>query len=731
MANLDFSFSDTIAGYVTTFDFEKNIFCLKTSDGVEFQVILATATYAEQVRNLGESYIDCTAQMRDMLQEGRFLFAYGVFYPEDGAPFEAEHIIFMGRSEGDYVFEQQSWWVHQIRELGNFYIQAQFPDGDIDFAKYTTTLDLYGHKTPSTRQETDTISRLVYGFASAYLLTGDERYLEVADKGTAYLREHFRAVDTTENICYWYHAIDLSDKSKRKILASNMAEIPGMRRSQANSVRERQLFASAFGDDYDALPAYEQIYALAGPTQTYRITGDSNIRNDIDMTLNLFDRYYRDHEKGGYWSHIDPVTFSGTSESLGHNRARKNWNSVGDHAPAYLINLYLATGEQRHADMLIDTGDTIAERFPDYDNSAFVQEKFHADWAPDRQWGWQQNRAVVGHNLKISWNLMRMVNLSKNENYVDLAKKIAELMPQHGRDKQRGGWYDVVERALQPGQEVHRFGFHDRKAWWQQEQGILAYLILAGTLKTPEYLKLARESISFYNAFFLDHDSGGVYFNVLANGIPYLLGTERNKGSHSMSGYHSFELCYLAAVYTNLLITKQPLDLYFKPIQGGFKDNVLRVSPDLLPEGSIRIESVTVDGAPYNDFDANGLTVKIPTTSERPKIRVRIVPTDGLEHFTAILDMKDGAATITLTGDLDNRALPFFRTELDKAVIAAAKSVVLDVSQLNSMISTAARAIMFAIQKLNIDEDVVVLGAKPEVRAMLEKDELIDSIVLR
>ena len=51
-------------------------------------------------------------------------------------------------------------------------------------------------------------------------------------------------------------------------------------------------------------------------------------------------------------------------------------------------------------------------------------------------------------------------------------------MPKHGGDPQRGGWYDVVERALQPGQKVHRFAFHDRKAWWQQEQGILAYLIL-------------------------------------------------------------------------------------------------------------------------------------------------------------------------------------------------------------------------------------------------------------
>ena len=76
-----------------------------------------------------------------------------------------------------------------------------------------------------------------------------------------------------------------------------------------------------------------------------------------------------------------------------------------------------------------------------------------------------------------------------------------------------------------------------------------------------------------------------MYFNVLANGVPYLLGNERFKGSHSMSGYHSTELCYLAAVYTNLLINKQPMDFYFKPHPDGFENRILRVAPDILPAG--------------------------------------------------------------------------------------------------------------------------------------------------
>lgn len=221
---------------------------------------------------------------------------------------------------------------------------------------------------------------------------------------------------------------------------------------------------------------------------------------------------------------------------------------------------------------------------------------------------------------------MRMQSLKSKENYLDLAEKIAALMPKVGSDQQRGGWYDVVERVLEPGDESHQFVWHDRKAWWQQEQAILAYLILNGLTQKEEYLRHAREAAAFYNAFFLDHDDGGVYFNVLANGLPYLMGNERFKGSHSMSGYHSTELCYLSAVYTNLLITKQPMDFYFKPLPGAFKDNILRVQPDILPPGSIRIEQCWVDDQPYADFDAKALTVKLPETKERVKVKVQIVP---------------------------------------------------------------------------------------------------------
>lgn len=606
MEQMNFSFSDTIGGYVTYFNRAEKAFGIKTSDGREYNAYLSPTTWGRIAQNLEEGYIDATPRFNELLTPGQHVFAYGVFYPKgDGYKFEVKSMVFPGDAPDKYRHEEQDWWVKQVRSLADSYLKWQFnyPNQEIDYREYRTFLNLAGSKKQDDfLQETDTISRLVYGFASAFLITGEDRFLEGAEKGTEYLRDRMRFYDPDEDLIYWYHGIKVTGN------------------------REQKLLVSEFGDDYDCIPAYEQIYALAGPIQTYRASGDPRILKDAEMTIDLFNKFYLDKELGGYFSHIDPITLDARVESLGRNRARKNWNSVGDHAPAYLINLYLATGEKAYADMLEYTFDTIEAHFPDYENSPFVQEKFMEDWSADQSWGWQQNRAVVGHNLKIAWNLMRMQSLTPKDKYVALAEKIAELMPDAGSDRQRGGWYDVVERVKEEGEDFHSFVWHDRKAWWQQEQAILAYLILHGLFKKEEYLKHAREAAAFYNAHFLDHDDGGVYFNVLANGLPFLMGTERFKGSHSMSGYHSMELCYLSAVYINLLITKQPMDFYFKPVPGGFKDNILRVSPDILPAGSIKIGACEIDGQPYADYDADALTVKLPDTQERVKVKVTIVP---------------------------------------------------------------------------------------------------------
>ncbi|MGW5646090.1 AGE family epimerase/isomerase [Saccharopolyspora sp. NPDC003752] len=685
--NPDFVRSDLVAGYVEP-GVVQDSFGITTSDGRTVTAHLVPNTASSILHNLDEPYRDTTARTRELLAGGGYVLVRGIYYPDPGGwCFEASHICFATEADGAYVFEDPEWWVGQARSIADFYLRAQFGDGAHDWRRYRTDLTLDGRHLPGDaeghRQETDTISRLVYGLATAYLLTGEDRFLDAAEGGVAHLQENLLVRNVEDGYAYWYHGLDVTERGQRKI------------------------FSSEFGDDYLAVPMYEQIYALAGPVQTFRVTGDPGILRDLDLTLALFDRFYRDRERGGYFSHIDPVALDPRAPELGHNRARKNWNSVGDHAPAYLINAFLATGRDDLRDFLLDTRDTIIRRMPQDDYSPFVQERFHEDWSPDREWGWQQDRAVIGHNLKIAWNMIRLRNLDDSPAALELAEEIGSRMPDAGGDRQRGGWYDVVEHRTREGSARHRFAWHDRKAWWQQEQGILAYLVLAGTLGTPEHLALARESAAFYNAFFLDHDDGGVYFNVLADGTPYLVGTERRKGSHSMSGYHSVELCYLAAVYTGLLVSGKPMDLHFRPGPAAFADGLLRVAPDLLPPGRVRISDVWIDGDRYHDFDSEGLLVRLPERDRRIRVKVRLAPSDL--DFDCFAEESATGARIVCRGALTAEHVAEFAARLEAAIAADAERIELVLTEVTEMSWPAINELLYLESHLHLGEDLVVV----------------------
>ena len=206
--------------------------------------------------------------------------------------------------------------------------------------------------------------------------------------------------------------------------------------------------------------------------------------------------------------------------------------------------------------------------------------------------------------------------------------------------------------------------------------------------------------------------------------MPYLLGTERLKGSHSMSAYHNTELCYLAAVYTNLLITKQPIDLHFKPRADAWKDRILRVSPDILPPGSIKIDQVWIDGQPWTEFDADKLTVTLPPPAGKDlAVKVRVI--SALETFESEVQVSDGTASIMLIGKLDETVTATLERDLERALASGPQRVVLHAERLDSMSSAGARALLFLRQKLPFEGvDVVIVGAKPEVQ---EACKLVDA----
>ena len=281
-ANVDFTFSDTIAGYVTGYDDEADAFGLRTSDGREFRAYMTKNTYSQAMRNFGEAYLDTTGQMRDMLVPERLPVRLRDLLPGRGrgppVRGEVDHLPEHPRHE--LIFEQPRWWVNQARFIGDFYLRGQFPDGNYDWRNYRTKLSLsrYPHARLHRRPTSARRPTPSPGWSTAWppptcspARTASSRRPRAAPSTCA---STCGPPTTPKGIVYWYHGIDVSGNSQRK------------------------MFTSEFGDDYDAIPMYEQIYALAGPTQTYRVTGDPRILSDIEKTITLFDRFYKDPEQG-------------------------------------------------------------------------------------------------------------------------------------------------------------------------------------------------------------------------------------------------------------------------------------------------------------------------------------------------------------------------------------------------------------------------------------------------
>lgn len=666
----------TIAGIVTSVDAGALKFSIRARSDDLFDINVGVTTYYQVVSNLDGLNRDRAEPPANMnrgdnpvafdllkyVKDGCLTFVEGI-RSENGADerFEARTVYLMHSLPGKYLFEETHWWLVQISQMADrwldnlFDVRRSYEISDFS-ALYRTNLNITGAPTNDSIQECATLSRLIYGLSSAYLLTGAERYYLAAKAGVDYQREAFRSLSHDGEYCFWAF---------------------GRRRTVDG---EKLIIPSENPDDYGTIPLYEQIYALAGLAQYYRITLDWEVLEDIRRTLNSFQGYFHDVKgmrepefpgEGGYFSHLDYATMRPDTPALGHNMSRKNWNSVGDHIPAYLINLILAldpvpkSPTERKLDEFLDlcrsildeTSTLIVEKFPDPD-SDYVNERFHADWRVDHEWGWQQNRAIVGHDLKISWNLTRCAYYyqtqekafrdrrenavadeykAKSDKCLAIARKLARKMAEVGMDRIRGGVFDAVERNPDNGMPT-QFAWGSTKDFWQQEQGILAYLILHGAEEgDTEFLSLARESIAFWNLFFLDRDRQGIFFRTTANGLPVVQGAYGQKGGHSVSGYHAFELNFLAHLYTRSYVIADKDDdngfcLYFKlsPHRDQTSINVL---PDFFPPGLIRISGVRVNGVDRSEDlapnNANDFQIQIGPSAEPVELVVEFVTLPG------------------------------------------------------------------------------------------------------
>ena len=188
-----------------------------------------------------------------------------------------------------------------------------------------------------------------------------------------------------------------------------------------------------------------------------------------------------------------------------------------------------------------------------------------------------------------------------------------------------------------------------------------------------------------------------------------------------MAGYHSFELCFLAAIYSNLLVNKEPMDFYFQPDPQAWPENKLRVAPDLLPAGSVELAEVWIDDKTYTDFDRANLIVNLPESDKPVRVRVRIEPA-GLGFSADVMSYQNGIVTFALDGDLTRCKLPLLKKEVEK--LSGLKGMVLDMTNLKMVDDTGWNYLLFTKQQRGADFSLSLKGLNAEITQSLKDAEL-------
>ncbi|NDJ60518.1 MAG: anti-sigma factor antagonist [Chloroflexi bacterium] len=98
--------------------------------------------------------------------------------------------------------------------------------------------------------------------------------------------------------------------------------------------------------------------------------------------------------------------------------------------------------------------------------------------------------------------------------------------------------------------------------------------------------------------------------------------------------------------------------------------------------------------------------------------------------FDATLEMVNGIAKITLTGELDASVANTFREKIEEASNQQAKRLVLLMDGLEYMASAGLRALVFAKQKMGSGIDIFIVGAQPEVVEPIQQTGFHYSVIM-
>jgi mannose/cellobiose epimerase-like protein (N-acyl-D-glucosamine 2-epimerase family) len=435
-------------------------------------------------------------------------------------------------------------------------------------------------------------ARDIYAMTHAFMVTGNEEYLEYARKALDWMYAH--CWDNTNG--GWYVEMDA---------AGNPASM-------------------SWGKTY-----FWEFYSLMGVVTTYEVTRRATDKIWLDKSWDTFNSHMWDTRAGveGYFN------MAGNDWS---NPSLKGFGPSGDALNTHAVNIYLATDEERHLTRLEQLGDNIVDHLiSDMDNCVLgFREIFGNNWEPMDDYNlW------VGHLIKTAWCLARVHLIVPKQEYADGVAKIID------NAWNNGGWDHSVGAPNHYANYATGEVSDRNRDCWNMEQAVNAGLIAWYVTGSDTALKMADQAMDFYMKHVVDHVNGEAYNLVGPTGEVM----DAQKGTLYKGGYHSTELGFLAYWYASLYYHKKPVKIYYR-FYPESSNREIRLWPEAIEDDKLVISKVLKDGKAFESFDMKSRTISLDAQEEGVfEVTFDLAENTSVRHPHQILktDARNMTASIT------------------------------------------------------------------------------------
>ncbi|MCE5347931.1 MAG: AGE family epimerase/isomerase [Bacteroidales bacterium] len=455
------------------------------------------------------------------------------------------------------VFSGNYWKEQALTDIIPFW--SKYSQDTISGA-FITNLDSIWLPFGSSDKYPSMISRHLFSYSVAYLLSGDEENLIIAHNTVKWLLDH--AWD--KEYGGWFDALD--EKGNPVQMTKN---------------------------------TFVQVYTITGLAMYYFVTHDSTVLKYIDKSNELLETKVWDYNAGGY--------FNMMNRDWSVSDSNKSFSSQITPVSGYLIYLYQATRDPKYLKQINKILEVTINNMVDKE-SGWVLESFDKNWKylPGKE---DETEINIGHNIETSWMLLRDYLITGNLNHLNSAKSLSQKINKYGLLQDKDFWLSNIGRTP-------LLAFRPDTYWWVQAYGNMFDLYLYHISGEKKYLNEFQGGAVFWDSAFMDKIHGDTYLGVDTAGAII----DGKKATQFKTSYHSMEHCLLNLLCLNLWVNDEPVELHFR-ITSSRDGEMLFPLP--LEDNSIEILKVTMGNKDQTSLIADHQSVRLPLLSNT-KIAVQL-----------------------------------------------------------------------------------------------------------